>query len=99
MDDADAVNEDVDDGGMEDNLVKEKDGEGGVDPEEGGGVGRGRLLSHLVWTLTVEDIEIIQLLRLGIKKYFRLKVVYNTEGSHLRLLIVVIFQDDNRWSP
>ena len=99
MDDADAVNEDVDDGGMEDNLVKEKDGEGGVDPEEGGGVGRGRLLSHLVWTLAFEDIETIQLLRLGIKKYFRLKVVYNTEGSHIRLLIVVIFQDDNRWSP
>ena len=62
-------------------------------------MGRGRLLSHLVWTLAVENIEIIQLLRLGIKKYFRLKVVYNTEGSHLRLLIVVIFQDDNRWSP
>ena len=32
----------------QDNLVKEKDGEGGVDPEEGGGVGRGRLLSHLI---------------------------------------------------
>ena len=48
MDDADDVDEDVHDGGVEDNLVKEQDGEGGVDPEEGGGVGRGRLLSHLI---------------------------------------------------
>ena len=48
MDDADDVDEDVHYGGVEDNLVKKKDGEGGVDPEEGGGVGRGRLLSHLV---------------------------------------------------
>ena len=48
MDDVDAVNEDVHDGGMEDNLVKEKDGEGGVDSEKGGG-GRWRgLLAHLV---------------------------------------------------
>ena len=29
-------------------AVKEKDGEGGVDPEERSGVGRGRLLSHLI---------------------------------------------------
>ena len=48
MDDADDVDEDVHYGGVEDNLVKEKDGEGGVDPEERSGVGRGRLLSHLI---------------------------------------------------
>ena len=36
-------------GGGGGNLVKEEDGEGGVDPQEGGGVRWGRFLPHLRW--------------------------------------------------
>ena len=36
-------------GGGGGNLVKEENGEGGVNPQEGGGVRWGRFLPHLRW--------------------------------------------------